>query len=350
MCYLKRTVAIPAIIITATIFLIGCEGIFEPTVEILDDAFLEALISQGIDMDGDSIISKSEAKSVTHLNVGPPEEENGYYFRGKIEDMSGIEAFKNLETLNCSHNRLKELNLKECSKLTSLDCSHNQLTNLDVSDLPLYDLYCTGNEISSIDLSTNPDLLNLKCGRQDHPISLNISNCTKLRTIYVDGINSINVTNQPDLRELGVGYSELSSLDVSQNPALKELIIFSTDIRNIDLSKNTALRKLYLNYLLEFSGVLDVSNNTELLRLRCSNIRLTELDVSNNINLVHLDCSWNQLTSLDISNNIELDYISVHDMSSLYKVCVWTMPFPPEGVDVSDLYSPNVYFTTDCSK
>jgi len=37
-------------------------------------------------------------------------------------------------------------------------------------------------------------------------------------------------------------------------------------------------------------------------------------------------------------------------MPSLYKVCVWEMPFPPAGVEVDTSGSPNVYFTTDCSK
>jgi len=37
-------------------------------------------------------------------------------------------------------------------------------------------------------------------------------------------------------------------------------------------------------------------------------------------------------------------------MPSLFKVCVWTTPFPPEGVDVDTTGSPNVYFTIDCSK
>jgi len=38
-------------------------------------------------------------------------------------------------------------------------------------------------------------------------------------------------------------------------------------------------------------------------------------------------------------------------MPTLYEVCVWEMPFPPDDkVDLVDTTgSPNVYFTTDCS-
>jgi len=36
-------------------------------------------------------------------------------------------------------------------------------------------------------------------------------------------------------------------------------------------------------------------------------------------------------------------------MPSLYKVCVWTMPFPPAGVTVDTTGSKNVYFTMTCN-
>ena len=33
----------------------------------------------------------------------------------------------------------------------------------------------------------------------------------------------------------------------------------------------------------------------------------------------------------------------------MYEVCVWEMPFPPEGFELDSTGSPNVYFTTECS-
>jgi len=71
-----------------------------------------------------------------------------------------------------------------------------------------------------------------------------------------------------------------------------------------------------------------------------------------------LNCDGNQLTSLDVTNNSSIGqdyagysmcYLSIQDMPDLEKVCVWTMLFPPEGVNVCTEGSPNVYFTTDCS-
>jgi len=52
---------------------------------------------------------------------------------------------------------------------------------------------------------------------------------------------------------------------------------------------------------------------------------------------------------LDISNNTALAFMILSDMPSINEVCVWEMPFPPQGVVVEMTNSPNLYFTTDCT-
>jgi len=84
--------------------------------------------------------------------------------------------------------------------------------------------------------------------------------------------------------------------------------------------------------------------------LDCSTNQLTSLDVSNNTALTSLWCAENQLTSLDVSHNTALAGLNCSSMPSLYKVCVWTIPFPPTGVTIDTIGSPNVYFTMTCSK
>ncbi len=54
---------------------------------------------------------------------------------------------------------------------------------------------------------------------------------------------------------------------------------------------------------------IDVSSNSNLLGLICSNNLLTDLDVSNNTMLLYLYCNSNNLTSLDVSNNTMLEYL-----------------------------------------
>jgi len=42
--------------------------------------------------------------------------------------------------------------------------------------------------------------------------------------------------------------------------------------------------------------------------------------------------------------------LNINDMASLSKVCVDVRPFPLFNVDVFSWGSPNVYYSTDCSK
>ncbi len=203
-----------------------------------------------------------------------------------ISDMTGIEAFIKLEHLNCSSNQLATLDVSHNTALTELLCAGNKLTRLDVS-------------------------------------------------------------NNTALTELSLKSNQLTSLDVSNNTALTFLSLSGNQLTNLDISNNTALTVLSLEVNQLTS--LDVSNNTALTFLSLSNNQLTNLDVSNNTALEWLFLSHNQLTSLDVSNNTALTSIDLHDMPSINEVCVWEMPFPPDGVGVDMTNSPNVFFTTDCT-
>lgn len=64
-----------------------------------------------------------------------------------------------LSALYCADNSLKELDLSSCINLRSLDCSVNELTEIDTSFCPsLSQLYCTDNRITQFDFSSNPEL------------------------------------------------------------------------------------------------------------------------------------------------------------------------------------------------
>ena len=278
--------AIPYILLlplALIVLLTQCEK--EPElVNILDDAFLNALIELGVDTNGDGIISPAEAEVVRSLDVS----------EHSISDMSGIEAFVNIEYLDCWDNNLTSLDVSNNTALTVLDCVDNQITSLDVSyNILLRGLNCAGNGLSSLDVSQNKDLTYL--------------------TVYSNDLTSLDVSELTDLKLLDCDFNQLT--------------------------------------------ILDISNNTSITGLSCDYNQLTSLDLSNLLDLHHLECGSNQLTSLDISNNSKLGtvYIGytclvINYMPSLQEVCVWTLPFPPEGLNISTTGSPNVYFTTECSK
>jgi hypothetical protein len=103
----------------------------------------------------------------------------------------------------------------------------------------------------------------------------------------------------------------LTTLDVSNNTALIRLSCSDNKLTGLDVSNHTALT------LLECSEnqltTLNVSNNMALTSLKCNNNQLTTLDVSNNTALTSLICSNNQLTTLDISRHTALTFLNCNN-------------------------------------
>ena len=128
------------------------------------------------------------------------------------------------------------------------------------------------------------------------------------------------------------------------------------EIESVEISSNPYLKSLECTNLQLTS--LDVSDNIQLEHFRCRSKQLTSMDLSNNVELTDFDLGKNQLSSLDISSNTNLvttvwesiPDIVLDSMPTLFEVCVWELPFPPEGVDIDTTASPNIYFTTACSK
>jgi hypothetical protein len=116
-----------------------------------DDNFEQALIDLGID--NDIIINDSVATNqiihLTHLEVP---------FRS-ITDLTGIEDFAALTFLSCTGNQLTSLDVSNNTELTNLYCGSNQLTSLDVRNGNNYN-------IGYFYTSSNP---NLSCIDVDDP-------------------------------------------------------------------------------------------------------------------------------------------------------------------------------------
>ena len=81
--------------ILLAIFL-GALPLYSQNVSIPDTAFFHAVLDNGVDTNGDSLVSFEEARATKALWV--PE-------RG-ISDLRGIEAFMHLDSLDCERNQL----------------------------------------------------------------------------------------------------------------------------------------------------------------------------------------------------------------------------------------------------
>ena len=83
----------------------------------------------------------------------------------ELTDLSGIEYFTKLTSLECRGNNFTKLDLNKLTGLTSLNCSKNEnLTELNVSSLTdLTSLNCSDCQLTSLDVSRQTKLTYLNC-------------------------------------------------------------------------------------------------------------------------------------------------------------------------------------------
>ena len=168
------------------------------------------------------VLTEDEIAGITSMDVN----------NKMIADLTGIEYFTALTTLNCSSNALSTLDVSGLTNLTTLNCSYNYLNTLDVSGLTnLTTLNCSSSALSILDVSALTQLTTLDCS-----------------------------------------YNQLSTLDAST----------LTQLTTLDCSSNQL-------------STLDVSTLTNLTTLWCSTNQLSTLDVSGLIKLTSLGCSYNYM-------------------------------------------------------
>jgi hypothetical protein len=108
-----------------------------------------------IDTNNDHEIQVSEAEAIYGLNI------SSVRF---IEDLTGIENFVNIKSLDISSNMISNIDLSPFQNLISLSCGYNQFTGLDVNMLPqLKSLSCRHNQITNMDISGLLNLTDLDC-------------------------------------------------------------------------------------------------------------------------------------------------------------------------------------------
>ncbi|RUA11343.1 MAG: hypothetical protein DSY82_03700 [Flavobacteriia bacterium] len=258
------------------LFTLSSTVIFSQKTYIPDDYFEKALIDLGIDKDGtvNDSVATADIKDVKTLDI------HGKLY---ISDLTGIEDFTALETLDCSQNKISNLNLSSNTHLKELKCVMNGMRNLDVSNnTKLESLNCAYNQLNHLD----------------------ITNSTKLRVLAYsnNNISNLNLSPNIQLEKIYCSHNSISTIDLSNNTKLKELDISLNYFSSIDLSKNIQLEKLQCHQNPRLKQ-LDVSTNVNLSVLNCLNNHLTALDLHNNVKLKELRCNNNDLTMLNIRNS-----------------------------------------------
>ena len=247
---------------------------------IADVEFEKYLIEQGWDDVIDNYVLTSNIFSVEYINI---QERN-------ITSLNGIEDFENLKYLSAGRNNISGV----------IDFSLNtKLINVDIPNNPLIEVYFRNNSfLESLGLYSTFTLEVLELSNSPNLIDLGVHD-TKLK--------EIDLTNSPKIEHLRIWDSELSKLDLSNQNSLKYLYaynIFSNNSSSLILPETSALEMIWIdqNNIVN----LDLSKNNNLKVVSCRDCQLEEITLPDSQSLYGLLVERNQLTSLNLSNNPNL--------------------------------------------
>ncbi|RHR10543.1 hypothetical protein DWX58_03890 [Pseudoflavonifractor sp. AF19-9AC] len=204
--------------------------------ETFSDGKLIAWLKDAHNLNGagaDGILTLAERQAVTSLDLSGQ----------GLTSLEGLAAFPNLETLDCSQNKLSELDLSGNPNLTRLYCSYNQLTELDMSQNPkLRSLYCGYNQLTRLDVSGHGDLVALNC-EMNKLTELDLSGCTSLLSLYCwnNLLETLDLTDNTALEFIETFSNRLTSIHVTHLSELRFLHIDHNKLTTLDMSGNLKL-------------------------------------------------------------------------------------------------------------
>ena len=230
-------------------------------VSIKDSNFEKALVKRGYDDKLDGLMEvTNEIKKCTDLDIGEfgiqSLEEIKYFTMLKTlkcnnNRISSISLSSNpdLETLDCSGNIIKSLNLTRNLKIEYLDCSNNQFDSLNISELKmLNNLWCENNNMSYLDISKNSKLKKLVC-YNNKLTGLYIDYNTELTHLNCrrNDLKSLNLRYNKSLEWLNCSSNELESLDLRYNQSLEWLNCEYNKLKRISIYQNPKLKSIYFD-------------------------------------------------------------------------------------------------------
>lgn len=252
-----------------------------------NETFLE--IAKSCDTDGNGKLTYIERAKLRYLNLSKPDENDTEadktYADDKyrqIDNFKGIEYFTNLRGVNIDGNTaVTSIDLSSCTKLNDFvgaNCPKLEKAVLPESVKEVY-IYISG--LKEFDAAKYPKL--------------------EVLLIFNTQVTSIDVSKNPNLRALSIQDNKLTSdVDVTNCPELTELTISSTGIKKLDVSKNKKLEILDIggNKGIELIGIEDLTTLKELTAWTCG---LTKLDVSKSKGLEKLHINDNSIVAIDLS-------------------------------------------------
>lgn len=270
-----------------------------------------------IDADGDGKITFEEAAVVKELNLGFSEKPESS--KDCITDITGLEYFTLLETLNLKYNTVSDAKpIEGISTLQVLILGENPISSINLDKLgELTDLRLYGTNISEIDLSKTPKLESLYLQRTKVS-KVDLTSLQSLDQALINNcsnLSEIKASNLPSLTRLDAVKGNLTSFEISDCPSLTQLHLNSNKLTSIKLN-NLAMLMLLNIYDNQLTSI-DVSNLPFLMRLFVYDNQLTSIDLSANVMLREFRASNNPLTEVNLSTNASLVSLELENMSKM---------------------------------
>ena len=137
----------------------------------------------------------------------------------------GLDGNRNLEVLNAFRAKIESYDFSLQTKLRVINLTSSaakEIKGLDKVGASLVELIIPASQITSIDISQNPNLTKLDVNQLKGMTSLDVSHNKKLKFLKTSftPLTSLDLSNNTDLTELNVTHNKLSSLDISHIPGL----------------------------------------------------------------------------------------------------------------------------------
>ena len=231
-----------------------------------------------------------------------------YFSKGYITS-TDVAGCGSLSPSGCNISNLK--GIEYFTNLTSLDCSNNNLTSLDLShNTQLVDINCLNNKLTSLNVSNMKALITLKCGG-NLLTSLNVNGCTALQFINcaANKFTSLSITGL---------YNNLKTLECYGNTSLTELDCHHNNLTTLNVTDNTALKKLQCYENANLTSITGLTDCKAITYFDCEDCSFTDLSaLANMVNIEKVYARNNKLTSLTLTGKSKLTYMRLYGNKQL---------------------------------
>jgi Leucine-rich repeat (LRR) protein len=215
-----------------------------------------------------------------------------------IGDMTGIQAFSNIEVLDCSNNRITFL--AQLPRLTDLMCENNLITEITADVTTVYYLQANNNKLTA--LPTLRYILHLEA---DH------NELTSLQGLPA---------GQP-VEVIRVGFNQIESVNLSDFIYVRELYLNDNLLTTLDAS------------MAEHLGELDCGNN-QLTMLNIRNGRnewISFFNAKSNPDLTCIEVDDPAAAETNWRDNVDPQAVFSDDCGSSSGLCIAVSPNPTMG-------------------